>query len=96
MDESSTSQVESGTSVSHGHTEEHAPRSPRTHTVPMEAASYAGYFSRDRAPVMHIESGDRLVLTVPEANWFLPEQTKPLRQEQLESWDARQQQDDGH
>lgn len=99
MDESSTSQVESGTSVSHGHTEEHAPtspRAPRTHAVPMEAASYAGYFSRERAPVLHIESGDRLVLTVPEANWFLAEQTRPLRQEQLESWDARRDQDDGH
>jgi len=62
----------------------------------MSPGSYAGYFSRDRKPVKHIRSGDRLVLEIPEANWFKLDQPRPLQQETLEVWDARTPEDEGH
>lgn len=68
----------------------------RTHTIPMRPESYAGYFSRERAPAEHVRSGDRLVLSIPEANWFRHQQVRPLRQEQLDAWDARRPEDEGH
>jgi len=62
----------------------------------MEPAFYAGFFSRDREPVRTIRSGDRLALQIPEANWFRPEQVKPLSHNKLEAWEARGPEDQGH
>lgn len=69
---------------------------PRTHEIPLEPSVFAGYFSRDRTPVRRIRSGDRLVLDIPEANWFRSEQPKPLKHDSLEPWDARGPEDQGH
>jgi acetamidase/formamidase len=46
--------------------------------------------------VGHIRSGDRLVLDIPEANWFGAEQAKPLSHEGLNTWGARKPEDEGH
>ena len=67
-----------------------------THEIPLEPSVFAGFFSRERAPVRHIHSGDRLVLDIPEANWFRTEQPRPLRHDSLEPWEARGPDDRGH
>ena len=75
---------------------EAAPSVGHTHVIPMEESSYAGFFSRDLPPVHTVQSGDRLVLQVPEANWFCPDQPRPLSRETLEVWEARGPDDAGH
>ena len=67
-----------------------------THVISMEESSYAGFFSRDLPPVHTVQTGDSIVLQVPEANWFSPDQPRPLSRETLEVWEARGPDDAGH
>lgn len=48
------------------------------HTIEPSARTLHGHFSRDRAPVLTVDSGDRVTVRVPDAGWHAFQQPRPL------------------